>query len=150
VSDAVDEAIENIADGVPVDWSVVESAARCEGTHAWLKDLHVIQDVAHFYRLSACEAHTSPDAPALASLDEEPTVEVVVGEAHAARYHAGLRHLKRTDRHAVISRLELLSSYSDLGAVLGYHYRGARDAASAARRVVTRALRRLAIEMSHV
>ena len=154
MSDAVNEAIENIADGVPVDWSVVESAARCEGTDAWLKDLHIIQDVANFYRLSACEVHTSPDAPAPASdeesLDEEPTVEVVVGEEHAARYHAGLRHLKRTDRHAVIGRLELLSSYSDLGTVFGYHYRGARVAASAARRVVTRALRRLAIEMGHV
>jgi hypothetical protein len=150
VSDAVDDAIENIADGVPVDWSVVESDARCERTDTWLKDLHIIHDVANFYRLSACEGHASPDAPASASADEEPTVEVVVGQEHAARYQAGLRHLKRADRHAVIGRLELLSSYSDLGAVLGYHYRGTRAAASAARRVVTRALRRLAIEMGHV
>jgi hypothetical protein len=149
----VDDAIENIADGVPVDWSVVESTARRRGDTAWLKDLHIIQDVANFYRLSACEPpHASPRAPAavLESSDEEPTVELVVGEEHAARYHEGLRHLKRTDRHVVISRLELLSSYSDLGAVLGYHYRGTRAAASAARRVVTRALRRLAIEMGHV
>ncbi|HEY7185709.1 MAG TPA: hypothetical protein VH436_04135 [Vicinamibacterales bacterium] len=146
----VDEAIENIADGVPVDWSVVESAARRRGETAWVKHLHIIQDVANFYRLCACEVQTSPDTPAYVSSDEEPTVELVVGEEHAARYQAGLRHLKRTDRHAVIGRLELLSSYSDLGAVLGYHYRGTRAAASAARRVVTRALRRLAIEMGHV
>jgi hypothetical protein len=149
VSDAVDDAIENIADGVPVDWSVVESAARRTGDTVWVKDLHIIQDVANFYRLSACEP-PAPGVPALESSDEEPTVELVVGEEHAARYHEGLRHLKRTDRHAVISRLELLSSYSDLAAVLGYHYRGTRAAASAARRVVTRALRRLAIEMGHV
>lgn len=146
----MDDAIENIADGVPVDWSVVESAAHRGGDTAWVKHLHIIQDVANFYRLSACAAQTSPDAPARASSDDDPTVELVVGEEHAARYQAGLRHLKRTDRHAVISRLELLSSYSDLGAVLGYHYRGTRAAATAARRVVTRALRRLAIEMGHV
>ena len=150
MSDAVDDAIENIADGVPVDWSVVESTARRAGDTTWVKDLHIIQDVANFYRLTACEAQASPAVPAPASSDEEPTVELIVGEEHAARYHEGLRHLKRTDRHAVISRLELLSSYSDLGAVLGYHYRGTRAAASAARRVVTRALRRLAIEMGHV
>jgi len=147
---AVDDAIENIADGVPVDWSVVECAARRTGGGTWVKDLHIIQDVANFYRLSACEGHATPERPAPAVSDEEPTVELVVGEEHAARYHEGLRHLKRTDRHAVISRIELLSSYSDLGAVLGYHYRGTRAAASAARRIVTRALRRLAIEMGHV
>ena len=146
MSDALDDVVENIADGAPIDWSAVER----DGKATWLKDLHIIRDVANFYRLSACEAHTSPDAPVRASSDEEPTVELVVGEEYAARYHAGLRHLKRTDRHAVIGRLELLSSYSDLGAVLGYHYRGTRAAASAARRIVTRALRRLAIEMGHV
>jgi len=146
----VDDAIENIADGVPVVWSSVESAARRTGDAAWVQHLHIIQDVANFYRLSACEAHTSPDAPAWTPSDEEATVEVVVGAEHAARYHAGLSHLKRTDRQAVIGRLELLSSYTDLGAVLGYHYRGTRAAASAARRIVTRALRRLAIEMGHV
>ena len=145
----MDDAIENIADGVPVDWSVVECAARA-GDAIWIKDLHIIQDVANFYRLSACEADASAGGPELTAADEEPTVELIVGEAHAARYHEGLRHLKRTDRHAVIGRIELLSSYSDLGAVLGYHYRGTREAASAARRVVTRALRRLAIEMGHV
>lgn len=146
----MDDVVENIADGAPIDWSAVERPAERDGKATWLKDLHIIRDVANFYRLSACEAHISPDAPVRASSDEEPTVELVVGEEHAARYHAGLRHLKRTDRHAVIGRLELLSSYSDLGAVLGYHDRGTRAAASAARRIVTRALRRLAIEMGHV
>ena len=150
MSDAVDKVIEDIADGVPVDWSAVEHDASRVGDAAWLKDLHIIQNVAHFYRLSACEVEVSPDAPRLVPSDEEATVEVIVGQEHAARYHAGLRHLKRADRHAVIGRLELLSSYSDLGAVLGYHYRGTRAAACAARRAVTRALRRLATEMSHV
>jgi DNA-directed RNA polymerase specialized sigma24 family protein len=150
VNDAVVRAVENIADGMPVDWQVVERSIRPDGTTTWVKDLHIIQEVANFYRLSACEPALPAKPSVAASTVEEPTVEVVVGQEHAARYQAGLRHLPRADRHAVIGRLELLSSYSELGAVLGYHYRGTRAAASAARRAVTRALRRLAIEMGHV
>jgi DNA-directed RNA polymerase specialized sigma24 family protein len=148
VFEAVDEAIENIVDGSPVDWRAVECDASAETKGASAADLRIIHDVANFYRLSAYSTYTP--APADVEAAEEPTVEVVVGQAQAARYQAALRQLARAERHAVIGRLELLSSYSDLAAVLGFRYGSTRHAATAARRAVTRALKRLAIEMGHV
>jgi DNA-directed RNA polymerase specialized sigma24 family protein len=148
VFEAVDEAIENIVDGAPVDWRAVECDASAETKGASAADLRIIHDVANFYRLSAYSTYTP--APADVEAAEEPTVEVVVGQAQAAKYQAALRQLARAERHAVIGRLELLSSYSDLAAVLGFRYGSTRHAATAARRAVTRALKRLAIEMGHV
>ena len=151
MSEAMDEAIESIVDGTPVDWSIVDTCAEAEGDGAWAKDLRIIHDVANFYRLSAFEPPVSNQTPSLTdSVEEEPTVEVIVGEEQTARYQAGLRQLARDERHAVIGRLELLSSYYDLAAVLGYHYRSTRVAAIAARQAVARALKRLTIEMGHV
>ena len=148
--EAVDQAIENIVDGAPVDWRTVERRATAEGKGSWAADLRIIHDVANFYRLSAYSTYTPAPSDLAAPAAEEPTVEVVVGEVQAAKYQAALRQLARAERHAVIGRLELLSSYSDLAAVLGYHYRNTRVAATAARRAVARALKRLAIEMGHV
>lgn len=148
--EAVDEAIENIVDGAPVDWRTVERRATADGKGAWAADLRIIHDVANFYRLSAYSTHIPAPTDSEASPTEEPTVEVVVGEAQAAKYQAALRQLARAERHAVIGRLELLSSYSDLATVLGFHYRNTRQAATAARGAVARALKRLAIEMGHV
>jgi DNA-directed RNA polymerase specialized sigma24 family protein len=150
VCEAVDEAIENIVDDAPVDWRTVERHAAAEGKDAWAADLRIIHDVANFYRLSAYSTYAPATSDRPDSATEEPTVEVVVGEAQAAKYQAALRQLARAERHAVIGRLELRSSYRDLAAVLGYPYRNARAAATAARRAVTRALKRLAIEMGHV
>ena len=150
MSEAVDQAIENIVDGLPVDWRTVERHATAEGQSAWAADLRIIHDVANFYRLSAYSTYVPVPSESPADATEEPTVEVVVGEVQAAKYQAALRQLARAERHAVIGRLELLSSYTDLAAVLGYHYRTTREAAIAARRAVARALKRLAIEMGHV
>jgi DNA-directed RNA polymerase specialized sigma24 family protein len=150
VCEAVDKAIENIVDGTPVDWRTVERCVALDGKSACAADLRIIHDVANFYRLSAYSTYASAPSARAPSATEEPTVEVVVGEVQAARYQAALRQLARAERHAVIGRLELLSSYNDLAAVLGYPYRNARAAATAARRAVTRALKRLAIEMGHV
>lgn len=149
MNEAIDEAIESIVDGAPVDWSRIERDAIAAGPPAWADDLRIIHDVANFYRLSAFGNHRST-AVGGSSSEEEPTVEVVVGAAQAARYQSALQQLARDERHAVIGRLELLTSYYDLAAVLGYHYRSTRAAAAAARRAVTRALKRLTIEMGHV
>ena len=148
--EAVDQAIENIVDGAPVDWRAVECRASADGNGAWAADLRIIHDVANFYRLSAYSTYTPAPADVEGGAAEEPTVEVVVGQTQAAKYQAALRQLARAERHAVIGRLELLSSYSDLAAVLGFPYRNTRVAATAARRAVARALKRLAIEMGHV
>jgi DNA-directed RNA polymerase specialized sigma24 family protein len=150
VHNPVDEAIENIVDGAPVDWRTVERGAAEEGVDAWTADLRIIHDVANFYRLSAYSARAPDRADRPEATSEEPTVEVVVGAAQAAKYQAALRLLARAERHAVIGRLELLTSYSELADVLGYQYRTTREAAIAARRAVTRALKHLAIEMGQV
>jgi DNA-directed RNA polymerase specialized sigma24 family protein len=150
VCEAVDKAIENIVDGTPVDWRTVERCAAAEGKSACAADLRIIHDVANFYRLSTYTTYAPVPSNHAPSATEEPTVEVVVGAVQAAKYQAALRQRARAERHAVIGRLELLSSYNDLAAVLGYPYRNARAAATAARRAVTRALKRLAIEMGHV
>jgi DNA-directed RNA polymerase specialized sigma24 family protein len=151
VNEAIDEAIENIVDGAPVDWGRIEHGAGAGAGRgaAWAGDLRIIHDVANFYRLSAYDDYERAIPPTESST-EEPTVELVVGEVQTARYQAALQQLARDDRHAVIGRLELLTSYYDLAAVLGYHYRGTRAAAAAARQAVTRALKRLTIEMGHV
>ena len=149
MNEAIDEAIENIVDGAPVDWSRIERGAAAGREPAWADDLRIIHDVANFYRLSAYDDYEQA-APLTESSIEEPTVELVVGEVQAARYQAALQQLARDERHAVIGRLELLTSYDDLAAVLGLHYRTARAAAAAARKAVTRALKRLTIEMGHV
>ena len=150
MSEAIDEAIETIVDGMPVDWTQIERRAEADGNTAWTVDLHIIQDVANFYRLSSFGSPEQPPSSTSETVDGEPTVELAVGEEQTARYQAGLRQLARPERRAVIGRLELLTSYSDLAAVLGYHYRGTRTAARAARTAVTRALKRLTIEMGHV
>src|SRR5512138_3231851 len=53
VNEAIDEAIENIVDGAPVDWSRIERGAAAGPEPAWADDLRIIHDVANFYRLSA-------------------------------------------------------------------------------------------------
>lgn len=150
MSDDVDAAIGNIADGVPVDWRVVDVSAERSGQSGWVKHLHIIQHIANFYRLSGYEAPDPAHGSDAQPLSEEPTVEVIVGEAQAARYQAGLRQLARVDRRAVIGRLELLTDYRDLGTVLGLRGGDGRVIALAARHAVTRALKHLAIEMGHV
>jgi RNA polymerase sigma-70 factor (ECF subfamily) len=71
-------------------------------------------------------------------------LEAAIGSQNLERYEAALLQLKRADREAIIGRLEMLYDYDELATVLG------RPSASAARMAVTRAMRRLAVEMQRV
>jgi len=86
-------------------------------------------------------------APALVDLDEldvagpgSPLEEAIGAEA-AARYVAALARLEPEEREAIIGRVEMEYSYSDLADVLG------KPTADAARKATRRALLRLAEEM---
>jgi len=77
------------------------------------------------------------EAPAASPLDQAIGVETV------ERYEAALARLRAEDREAVIVRLELDLSYAEAAQALG------KPSADAARMAISRALVRLAREMSH-
>ena len=86
-------------------------------------------------------------APALVDVDEQHLVvqgsplEEAIGAEAAARYVAALARLEPEEREAIIGRVEMEYSYSDLADVLG------KPTADAARKATRRALLRLAEEM---
>jgi hypothetical protein len=47
---ALDRAVEAVADGMPVDWDVLESGSRSEGDRQWLRCLRILHDVASLHR----------------------------------------------------------------------------------------------------
>jgi RNA polymerase sigma factor (sigma-70 family) len=78
------------------------------------------------------------------AVDPAPSpVDEAVGRETMARYEAALAELKPEDREAILGRVELGFGYEELAAHLG------KPSADAARMAVSRALLRLAREMSH-
>jgi RNA polymerase sigma-70 factor, ECF subfamily len=79
-------------------------------------------------------------------IEDEATspLESAIGAENLERYELALERLKAPDREAIIGRLEMLYSYEELATVLN------RRTAAAARMAVTRAMKRLAVEMQHV
>jgi RNA polymerase sigma factor (sigma-70 family) len=77
------------------------------------------------------DEHTSP-------------LELAIGAENMARYDAAIQRLERSDREAIIGRIELQYTYAELAAVLN------RPTPAAARMAVARAIRRLAELMQHV
>jgi RNA polymerase sigma-70 factor (ECF subfamily) len=79
------------------------------------------------------------------SIEDEATspLEAAIGAENLERYEAALLRLKDGDREAIIGRLEMLYPYDELATVLG------KSSAAAARMAVTRAMKRLALEMQH-
>jgi RNA polymerase sigma-70 factor (ECF subfamily) len=79
-------------------------------------------------------------------IEDEATspLEAAIGAENLERYELALERLKAPDREAIIGRLEMLYSYEELATVLN------RRTAAAARMAVTRAMKRLAVEMQHV
>jgi RNA polymerase sigma-70 factor, ECF subfamily len=70
-------------------------------------------------------------------------LEAAIGREDLARYEAALQRLSASDREAVVARLELQQTYEQLAIVLN------KPSGEAARMAVTRAIKRLADEMSH-
>jgi RNA polymerase sigma-70 factor (ECF subfamily) len=70
-------------------------------------------------------------------------IEQLIGAEALDQYEAALARLGETDRQAIILRVELCCGYEEIGAALG------KSSAAHARVTVSRALARLAREMSH-
>jgi RNA polymerase sigma-70 factor (ECF subfamily) len=85
------------------------------------------------------------DALASDRPDEGPSpIEEAIGAEALARYEAALQRLKPSDREAIIARIELGHAYTEVARALG------KPSVAAAHVAVSRALVRLAKEMSHV
>jgi len=69
-------------------------------------------------------------------------LEAAIGEEALKRYEAALERLRPEEREAIIARVEMDGSYQDVAQALG------KPSADAARMAVSRALVRLAQEMS--
>jgi RNA polymerase sigma-70 factor, ECF subfamily len=80
---------------------------------------------------------------ALPSPDSSP-LEEVIGREALERYEIAMERLRAPDREAIIGRIELGLSYPELAAALG------KPSVAAAHMAVSRALVRLAEEMSRV
>ena len=70
-------------------------------------------------------------------------LEAAIGQEAVARYEAALARLRPEDRAAVVARIEMTGTYQDVAVALG------KPSPDAARMAVSRALLRLAEEMSH-
>jgi RNA polymerase sigma-70 factor, ECF subfamily len=94
------------------------------------------------------EVRRARRVPALHALDENaPNLQVspldqAIGRQVLERYDAALVRLRAEDRHAIVSRVEMDRSYHEIAEALG------KPSAEAARVAVSRALLRLAKEMS--
>jgi RNA polymerase sigma-70 factor, ECF subfamily len=69
-------------------------------------------------------------------------LDLAIGDEAVARYEAALARLRPEDREAVVARIEMDGTYRDVALALG------KPSADAARMAVSRALLRLAEEMS--
>jgi RNA polymerase sigma-70 factor (ECF subfamily) len=77
-------------------------------------------------------------------LDGGPSpMDEAIGQETAERYEQALARLCPEDREAIVSRVEMGSTYEELAVALG------KPSAEAARKVASRALARLAAEMKH-
>jgi RNA polymerase sigma factor (sigma-70 family) len=115
--------------------------SRHEGAlQAYLRQAIVnrIRDEVRRAKRSPAPAPLDDNAPAS---DASPLEAAIGGEA-LANYEAALARLRPEERQAIIARVEMDGSYQDVAVALG------KPSADAARMAVSRALVRLAQEMS--
>jgi RNA polymerase sigma-70 factor (ECF subfamily) len=116
--------------------------ARREGAlQAYLRQAvaNRIKDVIRYKRRRPLQTELPEDA---ADHGESP-LDQVIGLENTERYEAAMLRLKDADREAIVARVELRYSYQELAVALG------KPSADAARVAVTRAIVRLAREISH-
>jgi RNA polymerase sigma-70 factor (ECF subfamily) len=95
------------------------------------------------------EIRRTKRSPAATELDENASdhgaspLETAIGAEALERYEAALARLRPEEREAIVARVEMDGSYQQVAAALG------KSSADAARMAVSRALLRLAEEMSH-
>lgn len=94
------------------------------------------------------EIRRTKRSPAETALDEKASdhgaspLEAAIGAEALERYEAALARLRPEEREAIVARVEMDGSYQDVAQALG------KPSADAARMAVSRALLRLAEEMS--
>ncbi len=94
------------------------------------------------------EVRRTKRSPAVVELDEDASdsgaspLEAAIGAEALERYEAALARLRPEEREAIVARVEMDGSYQDVAQALG------KPSADAARMAVSRALLRLAEEMT--
>jgi RNA polymerase sigma-70 factor (ECF subfamily) len=123
----------------------VKRIDRFESRHEGALQAYLRQAIVNRIRDEVRRARRAP-APAPLDDNEKATdaspLEAAIGEEALERYEAALARLRPEEREAVIARVEMDGSYQDVAVALG------KPSADAARMAVSRALVRLAREMS--
>ena len=123
----------------------VKRLDRFESRHEGALQAYLRQAIVNRIRDEVRRAKRSP-APAVLDDNQSDTgaspLEAAIGEEALQRYEAALARLRPEEREAIIARVEMDGSYQDVAQALG------KPSADAARMAVSRALVRLAQEMS--
>jgi len=131
-----------------VQETVVRAVKRIdqfESRHEGALQAYLRQAIVNRIRDEVRRAKRSPTSSVLDTNQSDPGVsplEAAIGEEALQRYEAALARLRPEEREAIIARVEMDGSYQDVAQALG------KPSADAARMAVSRALVRLAQEMS--
>jgi RNA polymerase sigma factor (sigma-70 family) len=124
----------------------VKRMDRFESRHEGALQAYLRQAVVNRIRDEVRRAKRAPVSEVLddnaAGVAASPLEDAIGAEA-LHRYEAALGRLRPEEREAIVARVEMDGSYADVARALG------KPSADAARMAVTRALLRLAEEMSH-
>lgn len=107
--------------------------------YVWTTLWNAIRDIARKYKRRGPTGPLEADVPA----DSPSPLEEAMGSEAFARYEAAMDRLRPEDREAIVARIEMGLSHVEVAAALG------KSSAAAAHMAVSRALMRLAEEMSH-
>ena len=131
-----------------VQETVVRAVKRIdqfESRHEGALQAYLRQAIVNRIRDEVRRAKRSPTSSVLDTNQSDPgasPLEAAIGEEALQRYEAALARLRPEEREAIIARVEMDGSYQDVAQALG------KPSADAARMAVSRALVRLAQEMS--
>jgi RNA polymerase sigma factor (sigma-70 family) len=131
-----------------VQETVVRAVKRIdqfESRHEGALQAYLRQAIVNRIRDEVRRAKRSPVPTVLDDNQSDPgasPLEAAIGEEALQRYEAALARLRPEEREAVIARVEMDGSYQDVAQALG------KPSADAARMAVSRALVRLAQEMT--
>ena len=123
----------------------VKRLDRFESRHEGALQAYLRQAIVNRIRDEVRRAKRSPAPAVLDDNQSDPgasPLEAAIGEEALQRYEAALARLRPEEREAIIARVEMDGSYQDVAQALG------KPSADAARMAVSRALVRLAQEMS--
>jgi RNA polymerase sigma-70 factor (ECF subfamily) len=123
----------------------VKRIDRFESRHEGALQAYLRQAIVNRIRDEVRRAKRSPAPSVLDDNAADPgasPLEAAIGEEALERYEAALAKLRPEEREAIVARVEMDGSYQDVAVALG------KPSADAARMAVSRALLRLAREMS--